>query len=364
METEMNQPVPASPVRNAIEIAVYLLLIGFIVAWCFRIVAPFISFLLWGAIIAIAAYSPFVRLRQALGGRNRLAVLIFALVGLAIIVVPAWMFAGSLIDSAQQFRGNLEAGQFDIPAPSENVREWPLVGDAVYANWSAAAANFEDWLEAHSDQVKTLLERILSQVVGIGLAVVQFVAAMLIAAAMLANDEKARAMMDRLFRRLLGARAEEYLDLTTATIRSVTVGVLGIALIQAVLGGAGMLAAGVPAAGVWALLIMVLAIAQLPPLLVLLPAIVYVFSTQDSMAVAVFFAVWSLLVSFSDAALKPMLLGRGVDAPMLVILLGAIGGMLLSGIIGLFLGAVVLALGYKLFLAWLGDDPQQQSEQA
>jgi predicted PurR-regulated permease PerM len=111
----------------------------------------------------------------------------------------------------------------------------------------------------------------------------------------------------------------------------------------------------VPAAGVWALFILILAVAQLPPLLVLLPAIIYVFSTGDSTTTAVVFTIWSVLVSFSDAALKPLLLGRGVEAPMLVILLGAIGGMIHSGIVGLFLGAVILALGYKLLLAWLAE---------
>jgi len=142
-------------------------------------------------------------------------------------------------------------------------------------------------------------------------------------------------------------------------VRSVTIGVLGIAFIQALLGGIGMVAVGVPAAGVWALLVLLLAIAQVPLLVVFLPIIAYVFSTDQSTAVAVVFAIWSIVVSFADAALKPMLLGRGVDAPMIVILLGAIGGMLLSGIIGLFLGAVVLALGYKLLQAWLesGEEP-------
>jgi predicted PurR-regulated permease PerM len=144
----------------------------------------------------------------------------------------------------------------------------------------------------------------------------------------------------------------------------VTIGVLGIAFIQAVAGGAGMMLAGVPAAGVWALLILIVAIAQLPPLVVLLPVILYVFSHNDSTLVAVIFAIWSVLVSFADAALKPMLLGRGVDAPMPVILLGAIGGMLYSGIIGLFLGAVILALGYRMFMVWLtsGETPAGEPE--
>jgi predicted PurR-regulated permease PerM len=194
--------------------------------------------------------------------------------------------------------------------------------------------------------------------------VVQFLAAVLIAAAMLANDTVTRAMMERLARRLVGDRADEFLSLTTATIRSVAVGVLGVAFIQAVAGGIGMALAGVPGAGLWALFILILAIAQLPPLLILLPAIIYVFSTGDSTVMAVAFTVWSVFVSFSDALLKPLLLGRGVEAPMLVILLGAIGGMLYAGIIGLFLGAVILALGYKLFQAWLQSGLEEQPEQS
>jgi predicted PurR-regulated permease PerM len=138
-------------------------------------------------------------------------------------------------------------------------------------------------------------------------------------------------------------------------VRSVAQGVVGIAVIQALLAGMGLLAIGMPAAGLWALLVLILAVVQLPPLLVLGPIIVYVFSYADTLP-AIIFTVWSLLVSASDGILKPMLLGRGVAVPMLVILIGAIGGMLLSGIIGLFVGAVILALGYKLFIAWLHED--------
>jgi len=171
-------------------------------------------------------------------------------------------------------------------------------------------------------------------------------------------------LVRRFFDRLFSGRSDEIIELASATIRSVAVGVLGIAFIQAMAGGAGMVIVGVPGAGLWALFILVLAIAQLPPLLVLLPAIIYVFSTNDSTTVALIFTVWSVLVSFSDALLKPLLLGRGVKAPMLVILLGAIGGLIHSGFIGLFLGAVLLALGYQLFTAWLkiGEEPQKTKD--
>ena len=131
-------------------------------------------------------------------------------------------------------------------------------------------------------------------------------------------------------------------------------GVIGVAAIQAVLGGLGMFAMDVPGWGLWTVLILVFAIAQLPPLIVLGPVIVYVFSVADTTP-AVIFMIYSLIVSASDGFLKPLFLGRGMDTPMLVILLGAIGGMLAAGIIGLFIGAIILALGYELFMAWLND---------
>jgi predicted PurR-regulated permease PerM len=268
------------------------------------------------------------------------------------------MFAGSLLGSLQDFRAGLESGQLDIPPASEAVKYWPIVGETLFEQWSAAAANLEEFIEQHSEQIKGISSALLGKIASIGASILQFIAATLIAAALLANEEKTRAAILRISRRLVADKAEEMVRLASSTIRSVAVGVLGIAFIQAVLGGAGMMVVGVPAAGVWALLILVLAIAQLPPLLVLLPVIFYVFATNDSTMVAVVFTIWSILVSFADAVLKPMLLGRGVEAPMLVILLGAIGGMIMSGIIGLFLGAVILALGYKLFEAWMGQGQQ------
>jgi predicted PurR-regulated permease PerM len=144
-------------------------------------------------------------------------------------------------------------------------------------------------------------------------------------------------------------------------VRSVTLGILGVAMIQALLASLGLLVVGVPGAGLWALLVLILAIVQLPTILVLGPIIVYVFSTSTTVT-AVVFAIWSILVGISDAFLKPLLMGRGVDVPMLVIFIGAIGGFMTSGIIGLFIGAIILALGYKLYLIWLDQDTQQDAE--
>ncbi len=152
-----------------------------------------------------------------------------------------------------------------------------------------------------------------------------------------------------------GDRGPEIVALATATIRGVMQGVIGVAFIQAILSVIGMVIVGVPAAGIWAALVMILAVIQLPPILVLGPIAAWVFSFTST-GPAVFFLIWALLVSGCDGFLKPVLMGRGVDAPMLVILLGALGGMMLSGIIGLFVGAVVVAITYTLFMAWIEEE--------
>jgi predicted PurR-regulated permease PerM len=360
----MIQSNSSSPVRTAIEIAVYLLLIFAIVVWCLQIISPFVSFLVWGTIIAVAAYKPFLKLRAALGERKKPAVFIFAVIGLSVFLVPAWMFAGSVIESGQELKTSLESGQVHVPPPNESVKDWPLVGKKLYQAWDAASTNLGAFAQRHNEQLRGIGERVFRGIAGAGLSILQLAAATLIASALLANDVAVTAAMHRFFTRLVGDRGEEMLKLTTATIRSITVGVLGIAFIQAVLGGIGMVMIGIPAAGLWALFILILAIAQLPPLLVLLPAIVYVFSAGDNTTAAIIFTVWSIIVSFSDAVLKPIFLGRGVEAPMLVILLGAIGGMMHSGIVGLFTGAVILALGYKLFEMWITSDAEDNEEAA
>ena len=153
---------------------------------------------------------------------------------------------------------------------------------------------------------------------------------------------------------MIGKQGEEFTKLAGATIRSVVQGVLGVAIIQSVFAGIVMLIFNIPAAGIWALIVLFLAIIQLPPILILGPIAIYAFSILDTTS-AIIFLVLSIIISLSDTFLKPIFLGRGVDVPTMVILLGAIGGMMLSGIIGLFVGAVVLALAYKVYQALIRE---------
>ena len=337
---------------QALEIAIRLSLVFLIMAWCLKILTPFISIIAWGAIIAVAIYKPFLKLVEKLGGRKKLAVTLITVISIAAILIPVISLSSSMLESATTIGGQIESGEFSISPPSESVREWPLIGEKTHALWNQASVDLSALLNKYPDQVTTVGKKLIGVAKGVGAGVFQFIISMLIAAVFLSSADAAGRAMRKLATRLAGEHGEPLLALSTATIRSVAVGVIGIAFIQAMLGGLGMMFAGVPAAGLLAIVILVLAIAQLPPLVVLLPVVIYVFSAEST-TVAVIFMVWSILVSMSDAVLKPIFLGRGVDAPMLVILLGAIGGMITSGIVGLFIGAVILALGYKLFQVWV-----------
>jgi predicted PurR-regulated permease PerM len=264
------------------------------------------------------------------------------------------MLSASLVEGVQGVSQGLKDGSLKIPPPPDSVADWPLIGEPTHKFWQLASTNLEAAATQLAPQLKSIGSWLLSAAAGAGAGVLQFVIAIIIAGAFMANADGAVVSLKSFAVRLVGERGEELANLSGKTVRSVAQGVLGVAVIQALLAGTGLLAMDVPGAGFWALLVLLLAIVQLPPILVLGPIIVYVFSVADTVP-AVLFLVWSLLVSMSDGLLKPFLLGRGLDIPMLVILIGAIGGMISSGIIGLFIGSVILAVGYKLFMAWLEE---------
>lgn len=349
----MNSPGNSqNPTTQAIEIAIRLGLIFLILAWCLQILTPFIGVVAWGAIIAVAIHRPFIKLVEKLGGRKKLAVTLIAVIGIVIVLVPVISMSSSMIDGSKMLGTEISEGKIAIPAPPDYVKDWPVIGEQTHQLWFQASQNLGALLRKYPNQLSEIGIKLLGTAAGVGSALLQFLVSMLIAMAFLLSADSVGARMQKIAHRLSAQQGEELLDMSISTIRSVAVGVIGIAFIQALLGGIGMMFAGVPAAGLLAMVILVLAIAQLPPILVLGPVAFYVFSAESS-TVAVIFLIWSILVSTSDMVLKPLLLGRGVGVPMLVILLGAIGGMISSGIVGLFIGAVVLALGYKLLGVWL-----------
>ena len=344
-------------VSLSIEIIIKAFLLAIVFYYAFSIMKPFIIPVVWGIIIAIALSPVITKLVDILGLKRSVIIISFTLLTVSAILIPTYLLSDSVISSSKELAHNLHDGNIQIPPPSENVKSWPLIGEKTYTLWSKSAQNLKETLLEFQPQIKEYAGKIIAVVGSSFLGILQFVASLIIAAVFLTKSETSVAFTDRVANRILGKRGKEWAYLSALTIRSVVQGVIGIALIQAIFSFIGLWVMEVPFAWLWAFIVLFLAIIQLPPWLILGPIIAYVFSYADSTP-ATIFAIYAIIVSISDGFLKPLLLGRGVDIPMLVILLGAIGGMILSGILGLFVGAVGLAIAYKLFTAWLEEEKE------
>ena len=355
----MAKPEPSISDRaflnRTVEAVIRIGIIAGLVAWCFMIARPFLVPIIWGAIIAVTVFRGYEMLKIALGGRRTLAAVLVTFFMLVMLVVPSVLLGDSLVSGASKLLKSFQSGDLSIPPPPDSVARWPFIGEPIARAWTLASQDVGEALRQASPLLKRVGTWLLDAAEGAGIALLQFVLAIFISGAFLASSEAAGRMTRAIARRLAGERGLILAGVAEHTICSVASGILGVALIQALLAGLGFLVAGVPGAGLLTLICLVFGVIQLGVVIVLIPVVVYLFSTAET-ATAVGFLIWAILIAPLDNILKPILLGRGVDVPMLVIFVGAIGGFLSSGIIGLFLGAVVLALGYKLFLTWLRQD--------
>jgi predicted PurR-regulated permease PerM len=347
-------------VANALEATIRIGILLLLAAWCFSIIKPFAIPIVWGVIIAVSEYPGYLKLRCWLGGRGAAAATLMAMVGLLVLLVPAVMLSGTLVDGAHGLAKGLQEGTLAVPPPPESVKDWPLVGQSLSNYWAQASQNLAETAARIAPELKAMGKWLLSTAAGAGFGLLQFIIAIVIAGALLANSESASTFAHAVAVRLAGEKGTGFAALAEATVRSVTKGILGVALIQAILAGIGFMVMGIPGAGLWALLCLLLSTVQIGILPITLPILIYVFATTD-LVPAVLFLIWSIIVGTLDNVLKPIMLGRGVEVPMAVIFVGAIGGFITSGIIGLFVGAVVLVLGYKLLLAWVHEGPVAQS---
>ncbi|HEY5804143.1 MAG TPA: AI-2E family transporter [Lysobacter sp.] len=336
-------------------------LIAFLAYVCVRIFAPFANLVLLGVILAISIYPLYLWLVGKLGGKRGLSATVLVLALLLLLGVPLVILGSSFATQISDVHHSFEKGTFVVPAPSPKVAEWPLVGERLHAAWSEAATNLPAYLQKNAEIIRGYTLKALSIAAGAAGAVLLFLAAIAVAGIMMVYAEGGSRVTQRILARLTTPeKGASLLHLGVATVRSVATGVVGVAFIQALLLGMGFLLAGIPAAGVFAVITMLLGILQLPALIISLPAIGYLWWAEDgsSTTMKVIFTIYFLIAGMADNVLKPLLLGRGVDAPMLVILIGAIGGMVTGGIIGLFVGAVVLAVAYTLFMEWVDSRAQ------
>jgi predicted PurR-regulated permease PerM len=344
---------------NIYDTSIRLLFLALIIGWCLMILLPFTSIILWGFILGIAFMPLHNRMAKIMGGRPKLASFIIVLACLAIFIVPAWLFLDSLLDNGKELRTRFLAGSLIIPPPFASVKNWPVIGEKIHGIWYSASTDLEQTIIKYKNEVVGIGRIIAKGLASVGGGILQLFVALIIAGVLLCipgTSESTR----KVARKLAERRGDEFADIIKITVGNVVKGVLGVAFIQAALVGIGFFLAGIPYPGIWTLLVFLLAVLQIPPLLVVLPVAVYLFSERSTGA-AFGWTVYLLLGGFSDNILKPVLLGKGAPVPMLVIFLGVIGGFMLSGFIGLFTGAIMMSIGYKLFVAWINTSPTEEN---
>ncbi len=352
--------------RRLLDVFIRVGLVLALVLLCYLIFSPFLTMMLWAVILAITIYPLHQMLARGIGGRQGLAATLVVLIAVGVIVTPTIMLASQFADSTQDLVKSVRDNTLQIPAPSEKIAALPIVGKKVHATWSQAHDDLPTLVRSMQPKLGELATKALGIVAGLGGGLLLFLASFVIAGIMMAyGDPGARAMKD-IFERIFGiARGEEFAKLSTDTVRAVASGVIGIACIQALIIGVSLMIAGVPFAGVLAVVVLMFGVAQLPAVIVTLPVIGWIWAsgTYDT-GPAVVYTVVLFVGGLADNVLKPLMLGRGVDAPMPVILIGALGGMATGGILGMFIGATVLALGYQIFMRWVADNPERAQRAA
>jgi predicted PurR-regulated permease PerM len=344
--------------RGMLDVLIRAGLIAVLAVFCFRIFYPFGSLLVWSLILAITLYPLHLRLRKRLGNKNGLTATLIVVLSLIVIMVPAYLLGVALVESVEHAMDVAKEGNIRIPPPSESVASWPLIGGKVYAFWSQASTDLTGLIQKFTPQLKGVGAALLGVATSVGSGLLIFIFALIISGIFMAYGEEARNSAVKIASRLFGQETgPKITELCAATIRAVAQGVVGIAFIQMLLVGVAFVVKGVPGAGLLALAVLLLGIMQLPATLITIPVIIFVFAKDGFTVGAIVFAVYVFIAGLADNVLKPLLLGRGVDVPMPVVLIGALGGMVTGGVIGLFIGPVVLAVGYQLFWRWVDDQP-------
>jgi len=338
-----------------LDAALQIGLVALLVYACSRIILPFTGILLWSVVLAVMLYPLHVRLVVRVG--NRWSATLIGLVSVAVMLVPMVTVVMSLGSSIFSFVSGLQNHSLTVPPPPPWLADFPVVGQRLTETWALVATNMPAALAKYGQMLSGPAAWLASFAGGLAAGELSFILSFAIAAVLLAYGKGAADFARRLLERVTGSKAQgaRLVTLSAATIRGVALGVVGVAVIQSLLIGVGFFAIGLPAAGLLTLATLLLAIVQVPAMLVTLPVIGYVLATEATTP-AIIFTVWTLIAGLIDNLLKPLMLGRGLEVPMPVILIGVIGGMIADGLLGLFVGPVVLAVGYVLLTEWLRQD--------
>lgn len=341
--------------KSFFELIVRIAVLAVLLYWSLILVRPFITIIIWSAILAVALYPTFNWLAARLGGRRRLAAFIMTAFTLLVIVGPATWLALDLAESLYAISARLNISTIALPPPPKGVKDWPIIGDPIFQYWNFASSNIKAALASVAPQLKSFGGRLLSVAANAGSGILQFFVAIIVAGFLFSPGPRIVESIRRFARRLAPQRADELVDHAGATVRAVSRGVIGLSALQASLIGIGLIAAGVPGASLLTSAALVLGIVQIGPSVITIPLIVWSWFSMET-GMALLFTAYMVPVNLLDNILKPLVMSRGLSTPMIVILIGVVGGTISHGITGLFLGPIILTVVWELFAVWIAED--------
>jgi predicted PurR-regulated permease PerM len=348
--------MPAAQSRDLARTTFQLLMLAALIGTSLWIMRPFLVALTWATMIAVSTWPLLLRAQAGLGGRRSLAVALMTTALLLVLVVPLYFAVTTVVENlAQLVRWSTTLATLTIPPMPSWVATLPVIGPKIAEGWQDLAASSPEDIAA---QLAPFAQKVAfwfaAQVGNIGLLLLQFLLTVIIATILYSKGETAAAAVDRFARRLAGAQGESAVHIAAQAIRAVALGVVVTALVQSILGGIGLAVAGVPFAAVLTALMFILGVAQIGAAPVLILAAIWVYARTGA-GWGTAFLVWAIFCATFDNLLRPVLIRRGADLPLLLIFVGVIGGLVAFGVIGLFIGPAVLAVAYALLVEWMSE---------
>jgi len=341
--------------KQIFEIILQLGIVFLILGFCFQLLAPFMLPILWAIIFAIALYPIFNFLQKKLKGRKSLASFLITVSLLGLIILTTVAFFNSVSSTLFELKAGVENGSIKVATPGQNIKEWPLIGEKAYDFLYALSTDLKKGLLEYKTQIVEVSKTVLGSLASSLVTLLQVILSVIIAGVLVVSAS-AQHLATNFIKRIAGDSGDEFLNISVSTVYQVVKGILGVAIIQTLIQAVGLFGANIPFAGVLTLLCLMLSIIQIGPIIINIGVIAYLFS-QDDTTSAVIWTIFFILSGLADNVLKPLLLGKGALVPMLIIFLGVIGGFMMSGFIGLFVGPILFSIGYKLFVAWMEDKP-------
>jgi predicted PurR-regulated permease PerM len=327
-----------------------------LIAACFWILRPFLPAIIWATTLVVATWPIMLTVQRRLWNRRWLAVTVMTIAILVIFVIPFWLAITTIADNFDRIvEWVTSLSAFKLPPPPLWLSTVPFFGNRAASFWdSVASSGMEPLVARAAPYAGGVASWFVAALGGLGIVLVQFLLTVAVAAVMFVNGEQAAIAARRFGHRLAGQRGEQSVRLAGQAIRSVALGVVVTALAQSLLGGVGIALAGVPFAAVLTAVMFMLCLAQLGPLPLLVPAIIWLYWSGET-GLGTFLLVWSVLLSTADSVVRPLLIRKGAHLPLILLLAGVIGGLIAFGLVGLFLGPVVLAVGYTLLQSWMAE---------